>query len=358
MFFSGDFFAGFRAKVMITVTVMLALNQESLPFRSDFAIAGTHCFLSTNSVDVLEFAAQWRCAWKNRFASEAAQSFGKPSGSSSFEMKILVDSSLGTTPQLSMHFRGLRHLVFASLPPSSFIAYDLLRRRVHAALSCDASRDHSFWNKLLLPITIGVLGTTVGVAPLHCACLERGGIGLLLAGASGAGKSTLSFALAQIGFALISDDWTYISKGKSGLIAHGLAAPVKLLSDTVRFFPYLHDLAPRTSLNGELAYEIDPAQYLGCTVKRFSHPRQILFLERTATPGCDFLPARPEYVTSFFENGVERLPDELSEAKRFRAGVIRALSTCPAWVLRTGESPQRTAEAIDHFLLEQTHAFA
>ena len=55
------------------------------------------------------------------------------------------------------------------------------------------------------------MGTTVGVMPLHSACLDHDGRGLLLAGNSGAGKSTLTVALARCGFSLISDDWTYIS---------------------------------------------------------------------------------------------------------------------------------------------------
>ena len=321
----------------------MTFNRQTLPFRTDFVIAGTRCVLATNSLEVLQSAARWR--------QEAPLQC-----SASFEMEVFVDSAMDNTADQAAFFRGHRHLVFALIPPRSLVTYDLLRRRVHAVLSVAAECDRLFWNNLLLPITIGVLGTTVGVVPLHCACLDRNGSGLLVAGVSGAGKSTLSAALAELGFSFVSDDWTYISKDGSILIAHGLSSPVKLLPDTARFFPRLRDLVPRTTMNGELAYEIDPSRTEGFTVKRHSYPRRILFLERTSTSGCDFVPCRADYVRSFFEGNAERLPDELVDAKACRTSVIQVLSSRPAWILRTGESPQKTAEAIGQFVMEARNA--
>lgn len=322
---------------------MLTFNRQTLPLRTEFMIAGARCVLTTNSLEVLESAA-------------ACQQNTSPPDAAAFEMEVFVDSAMDDTTDQAPFFRGQKHLVFAYLPPRSFVAYDLLRRRVHAALSTAAACDRVFWNNLLLPITIGVLGTTVGVVPLHCACLDHDGCGLLVAGVSGAGKSTLSAALAEYGFCFVSDDWTYISKDGSILVAHGLSSPVKLLPDTVRFFPRLRDFAPRTTLNGELAYEIDPSCAEGLTVKSTSYPRRILFLQRTSQSGCDFVPCRPEYVRDFFESNAERLPDELVQAKTFRADIVQTLSDCPAWILRTGENPQKTAEAIGDFVEEKRNA--
>jgi hypothetical protein len=327
------------------VTTTLAFNQQSLPLRTDFVIAGTRCLLSTNSHDILQTVARWRPPTKQPLVS-------------SFEMEVMVNSELDNTPEHSAYFRGLRHLVFALLPPRGFVAYDLRRRRVHAVLSLAAARNPSFWNTLLLPITIGVLGTTVGVVPLHCACLDRDGNGLLVAGVSGAGKSTLATALARLGLAFVSDDWTYISNRQSTLVAHGLSSPVKLLPDATRFFPDLRQFTPRTTLNGELAYEIDPSPAIGFSVKNISSPRRIFFLERSSAPGCHLVPCRSDYVRGFFAKSAERLPSELTEAKAFRASIIRTLSACPSWILRTGESPQRTAEAMDNFLSEANYATA
>jgi hypothetical protein len=328
-----------------TVTMTLTFNRHTLPFRTDFLIAGTRCLLSTNSHEILQLAARWR-----PLANLLAEA--------SFEMEVIVDPDLRANSEQGFYFRGNRHLVFGILPPHSFVTYDLLRRRVQAALSPAAANDRSFWNRLLLPITIGILGTTIGVVPLHCACLHRRGSGVLVAGVSGAGKSTLATALAHRGFAFVSDDWAYVSKTHSGLLAHGLSFPIKLLPDADRFFPELRTLTPKATLNGEVAYELDPTQSNAFEVKTFTHPRHIFFLERVSSSGCRMIPCRPEFVRDFFEQNAERLPDELPEAKALRSNVIQFLSACPSWILRTGESPQRTAAALDAFLMEVNRATA
>jgi len=327
------------------VATKLTFNQQTLPFRTEFLIAGTHCLVSTNSYDILRVVAQW--------PRNTQQGCGP-----SFEMEVIVEPALDGVPEHSAHFRGTRHLVFAKLPPRSFLTYDLLRRRVHAVLSDAAACDLSFWNTRFFPITIGVLGTTLGLVPLHCACIDRNGDGTLIAGVSGAGKSTLATAMSQLGFSLLSDDWTYISKQRSALIAHGLYSPLKLLPDAARFFPDLRRFSPRMSLNGELAYEIESVQSIGLSATGVSQPGCIFFLERTSAPGCYLLRCRPEYVREFFTKNAERLPDELPEAKAFRASVIKVLSDRPAWILRTGENPQVTAEHLNDFLLEANRATA
>jgi hypothetical protein len=325
------------------MTMTVVFTRQTLPFRRDLSIAGTRCHLSTNSHDILHAAARW-------------SPISKHCDPQSFEMKLVVAASLDTTSEHPAYFRGLRHLVFAILPPRSYVTYDLVRRCVNGVLSTAAACDESFWHSLLVPITLGVLGPTVGIAPLHCACLERNGRGLLVAGESGAGKSTLAAALARRGFAFISDDWTYISKEQATLVAHGLSSSIKLLPDTVRFFPELRHFLPKKTLNNEFAYEINPTQLTGFAAKNIATPYSIVFLRRVSTPGCHLVPCGSRYVRDFFEKSAERLPDELTGAQTARSDIIRDLSALPAWILRTGEGPHRTAEAVDLFVSEAGHA--
>ena len=103
----------------------------------------------------------------------------------------------------------------------------------------------------------------------------------MIAGVSGAGKSTLSVALAEEGFNYVSDDWTYISQSRERIVAHGTSAPVKLLPDAVEHFQNLQGHSLQTSMNGELAYEVDIAEAFGAQVERACEPRWLMFLERT-----------------------------------------------------------------------------
>jgi hypothetical protein len=322
-----------------TVIVMFLFDSANLVFHAAFSIAGVRCHLSTNSQDVLQQAAPWQAA---------PQSVN----TASFRMEVIEHSSLESNSSGGNHFRGLHHLVFARLEPRSFVTYDLLRRHVRGVVSSAAARDHFFWKTQLLPITMGVLGTTLDVAPLHCASLARDGDGILVAGVSGAGKSTLTAALACRGFGVVSDDWTYVTRNRSSLIANGLSAPIKLLPDSSRFFSELQTHAPRKTLNGEIAYELDPAQFRPGAGLSSCVPKWIFFLERIPAGGSRFLPCPRQYTRDFFESSAERLPEELRAAREARSEIIDQLSQRPSWFLRSGDDPHKTAEAIDKFLSE------
>jgi hypothetical protein len=314
-------------------------DTTSLPYRAEFHLAGTRCLLSTNSREVLKAS---RC-WQSTVDLSAARAF---------HMKIIESNSDIPDASDCTHFRGLRHLVFAKLEKGSFVVFDLLRRRVIGVLSSAVSHDAHFWNSTLLPITVGLLGTTLGLAPLHCACLDRNGSAVLIAGHSGAGKSTLTAALAKQGFSVVSDGWTYVSINGDHPIAYGLLASVKLLPDALRFFPELQRCALEETLNGEIAYQADPVTVFHSKVKTRSRPKWILLLERTSEPGCQFVPCESEYVTDFFEKNAEKLPAELENAIRNRSEVIRSLSECNSWILQTGDTPMHAAAAIGEFLTE------
>jgi hypothetical protein len=327
----------FRAKVKINMAKLHLINRPVLSLRAELFLAGVHCSFATNSPEILASVARWNCS-------------GRPLGRT-VEMDVLLDSSLPCDRDVrtQTHFRGLHHLVFATIGTHELFTFDLLRRRVVGAVSSASANDAAFWNTQWLPITVGVMGTTVGVVPLHSACLELDGKGLLIAGESGAGKSTLSIALAQCGFSLVSDDWTYVSKEDGELIARGLSVPVKLLPDAVLHFPELKARTPGPSFNGELAFEVVPQELWPVRVKCNSRPQWLMFFERSSAPGCHFTPYAAVDARDFFERTAERLPDTLPEASAIRSEIIRSFTSCKCWRVRSGEPPHATAAAITRF---------
>ena len=338
LFASNILAAYFRATVEHNMTKLHLINRAALPLHSDLMIAGAHCAFATNSEQILASISRWRCP-------------DRPRTSRTFEMNVLLDASLPSKRDVmtQTHFRGLHHLVFATIGTYELFVFDLLRKQVVGAVSQASATDAAFWSSYWLPITVGVMGTTVGAVPVHSACLDRDGKGLLVAGVSGAGKSTLSVALTRCGFSLISDDWTYLSKEADALIAYGINAPVKLLPDVVQYFPELSGRTPKMWFNGELAIEVEPEAFSPNGAALSSRPHWLMFLERTSTPGCDFVPYSADDAQAFFEGGAERLPKQVPEASNVRTQVIRTLAACGAWRVRTGEPPQVTADAIRQF---------
>src|SRR5215831_8122714 len=127
---------------------MLAIDACARGYRYSLQIAGTACVVETNYPE-LEYSLH---AW----ALPALDS----ADASRFSIQILV--SAGEDAPEHPHFRGLHHLVVASFGHANIFVFDLLRRHLAAKVSERVARDLQFWNQLVLPIAIGVLGPTVG----------------------------------------------------------------------------------------------------------------------------------------------------------------------------------------------------
>ena len=315
---------------------VMTIDEGTLCYRSILELAGTRCEVLTNSRILAATLGAWR-----------AEVTEKPP--ITFSIQTLVNEDLADT-DARPHFRGLHHVVIASFGAANVFVFDLLRRKVAATVSRKAARDTHFWNEVLLPITMGVLGTTVGVVPVHCACLSKDGDGLLLAGNSGVGKSTLSVGLAQVGYDYISDDWTFLRREGEKLLAYGLSPIVKLLPDAIEYFPQLAELQVHTSLNGELAYEVSMSDAFGASVTRRCEPRCFVFLERTPVPGSEFDAITPEQASEYVASSVERLPDQLAAAELTRKEVIRRISRLSCWRFCYGGTPEFAAQEIRKFL--------
>lgn len=318
---------------------MLTIDGSAQAYRHTLGLAGTVCEIETNYRRLGSSLRYWTVA------APAAIDAGR------FSMQILVTT--GTeAPAARPHFRGLHHVVIASFGHANVFVFDLLRRHIIATVSKGVALDPLFWNQRLLPIVVGVLGPTVGVVPVHCACLSLNGEGLLIAGVSGAGKSTLTATLTQSGFDYVSDDWTYLGRRFDRLMANGMATRVKLLPDAIRHFPQLAEHSLGTSLNGELAYEVE-AGFFGGRVLRSCEPRWCIFLARSSRSKSTFAPMCAEQARRCFQSSVERLPHQLADTARTRAEIIEQIAHLDCWTFRYGGTPQFAAQEILSFVSSQ-----
>ena len=249
------------------------------------------------------------------------------------------------------HFRGMGHLVICRYGANVFV-FDLHRKQVNALLSNSAAHHREFWRTCWIPLILGVMASSIGVLPVHSACVVKGGRGVLVAGESMAGKSTLCVALAKNGYELLSDDWTYVRPSGAGFLCCGLQVPVKLLPDAIGHYPELARHAPARTANGEIAYEVSGSS-LGVRYATACLPEAVIFLERTASETTSFRPASRSFVEQYLANSVERLPPELQEAEKTRRSAIVKLGELPAWTFRYSGSPQQGARSLVEFLAKE-----
>jgi hypothetical protein len=317
----------------------LSIDRTDLHYSIELCFAGAACDLRTNSSEL----------------ARVLEDLSIPTGGTvltGFNMRVVVDESSDEAAG-EAHFRGLHHVVTASFGRSNLFVFDILRRTLSAGVSAAIARDSRFWKEKLIPITLGVLGSAIGLVPVHCACLELDGYGVLIAGVSGAGKSTLSVALSEDGFNYVSDDWTYISRLQNGIVAHGTSAPVKLLPDAVQHFRELQRHSLQRSMNGELAYEVDIAEAFGARVQRACEPRWLIFLERTQGAGAVYTPMSSAEARSYVNSSVERLPPQLYEATAMREQTIERVAMLPSWHFRYGGTPQFAAKMLREFVIHR-----
>lgn len=307
-------------------------NWSNLRLCERLELAGTFWRLETNSESIVRSLHRW----KTPYSTE-----------NPITLRVLVDDCLPRLDNAPV-YRGMDHIVFATFG-SDFFGFDLLRRDITAVVSYDTASDEKFWNRVLLPIAVGVMGCFIGTVPLHSACLEWNDVGVLVAGVSGAGKSTLSAAMAHLGFSFLSDDWTYVSVRNGNLVASGLGVPFKLLPDAARFFGGLPDHRLASALNGEMAYEVDPAHFAARSMKE-SVPRHLFMLDRRPSGQTKLQKMSAESIRDFFERSSEPFPEILDHGHKFRLAVLNRVADLQCWQFSYSGSPHDAAASIKKFL--------
>jgi hypothetical protein len=301
-----------------------------------FSLAGAGCVLRTNCSSLAENIARSTEKWQ---------------GIAVCVLNVEVNAG-DSSPRGPAHFRGMHHVIVASFGAANVFVFDLRRLIVTAKVSQAVAADGEFWHRALLPIAAGVFGATIGLLPLHSACLSRDGDGMLIAGESGAGKSTLAVALANRNFDYISDDWTYCTATEAGLVAHGTGARVKLLPDAARHFPLLGEHKVHISMNGELAFEVRADEVFGARMRKLCQPRMLVFYCRiagAAEPFSRFTPLASAAARDYMERNVERLPRQLAEAAATRSALMDKVAGLPCWKFECSGTPGFIAQELETF---------
>ncbi len=310
-------------------------GQAHTPLHSRHLVTGHNCLMATNSLAVLA----------------AAQSFFRlkadPRSSPALTLRFWVDRSARSyKPWPQPYFRSLGYLAYARFDGENSVLLDLRRGIAIGRFSPSMASDLGYWQRVIFPALVGMASDALRVTVIHCACVERDGEGLLLAGESGAGKSTLALALARIGFGFLSDDWTYLSHAGQQPSAWGLVTPLKLLPDSAKFFPELKRLATSVSLNGERAYEFEPEEVFGIRRSLHCRPRCLIFLERQTKPGHAFVRMPPAQAAWRLGSAQERLPHELAHMWKIQRETIGSITERDCWLLRYGDKPDAIAEVV------------
>jgi hypothetical protein len=307
-------------------------KDAATPLCEHYTAAGAVCSFSTNCEALLEAA-------RESFLPLPAQPI-----SVDFSIRFWVDySNPAQPPWPKPYVRGLDHLVFAGFDSGSSMLVDLRMRRVIGRFSAGIAADLTYWKTVILPMLLSVLGGSVGITELHCACVAKNENGLLLAGPSGSGKSTLALALTQAGFGFLSDDRTFCSRDGDKVLAWSLPTRLKLRHEAGAWFRQLQDRQPTDVQKGEPVFWLEPERALGLERVRRCQPSAVIFLEQLE--GSEFRLSQVSSVEAMHRLDKD-LMAELPEAIARQSDTIAKLVKIPCWLLQYGGNPLMNARKI------------
>ena len=311
----------------------------SIPIVGRHLAAGAILSIASNCESVLQAAQE-----------SFGQAVPESEGRDDIRLRLWVDHSCRTAQKrVRPYFRGLGHLIFAGFDDQSSLLINLHDRSCLGRFAPSLASDVKLWRAVVFPMLLTVVGPSVGLVPLHCACVAREGSGLLLAGESGSGKSSLSLALAQAGFDYLSDDRTLVSLYRGRTLAWGLFPEMKQRADATAYFPALREITAGGASNEGEVVRFIPADALGLNQVECCEPRWIIFLERHSEPTFALRKIAPEEAIRRFEKGLHRQTPEILNLER---GTIGALVTNECYVLRYGGNPHTVAGAIRSLIVD------
>jgi hypothetical protein len=191
-------------------------------------------------------------------------------------------------------------------------------------------------------IALSLLGT-LHTTPIHAACVEFSGSGLLLCGDSGAGKSSLAFACARAGWAYASDDTSYlVHNGQKRVV--GNWRQIRFRPSAAELFPELngHNLTPRSA--GKPSIEV-PIHLLVSDVETATDVQveYIVFLDRNHSHVPELTPYPKEVARKAFDHpmanmGRDRSARTVSIDQLLEAGTYQLSYRELDWAVRRLEA--------------------
>jgi serine kinase of HPr protein (carbohydrate metabolism regulator) len=230
---------------------------------------GYPLYLETNSEAVL------------RAAAESWGVFGPMREAEPMRLKVVVEpGGEEATPPV---YRSQDHLLTISGGKANFAVCDYTRRLGYCHLSEAAAANRPFASYYFLEAMAFHLLTQWYVAPVHGACVAKGGAGVALCGDSGAGKSSLAYACLKQGWTYVSDNESWLVRADEPPRLIGNPSRIRFRDSAVALFPELSGLVPALHANGKMSIHLRTAGQTQCE----SHVNFVIFLDRQSdAPGA------------------------------------------------------------------------
>jgi hypothetical protein len=274
-----------------------------MPLQAVYYPLGFPLEIATNSRAILEAAEESWGHFRRFFPVPPLQ------------LRIEVSEGKGGECPLPGVSREHRGLLVGVVDVGNFYVTDLERGFALAWVTQAAVEHRADLRLYLLEVIAWELLCPFYLTPVHAACVALGDQGVLLCGDPGAGKSTLSYACARRQWTFVSDDYSFLVRGRQERFVIGNPYQIRFRDSTSEIFPELKQY-PRKLHHGDMSIEIPTAALsgisttLGCTIDH------VVFLNRGVPGPPRLLPFPKDTALRWFEQVVTSGSKETRDAQR------------------------------------------
>jgi hypothetical protein len=271
-----------------------------LPLHATFYPMGFPVEIATNSEDILDAAKQSWGRFKRLFDTQP------------IELRIGVTEGNSSECPPAPVCRVQRNLLSHIADSENFAICDIAEGFCTMSLTRAAVEHRSYLRFYFLEATVLCQITTRYTTPIHAACVELDGRGVLLCGDSGAGKSTLAYACAQAGWTYITDDASYVLNNREDRLAVGNCTQVRLRPSAVDFFPELNgrEVTRRADV-GKPSIELCTSPFHNIARSHTSHIEYVVFINRREVTHQEVVPFSREVARFFMQQPLFSMPKML-----------------------------------------------
>lgn len=279
------------------------LYDVELPLVRTYHPLGLTLEIATNAWEVLEAAEEsWRM-FQKRFQLPPLQ----------LRLGVLdVKSKPRFRPPVP---RGQGSVITQIADEHNFVSINYDTGFSYGWVTKAVAADRSYLRNCFVEGSFWLMAVPMYLTPIHAACVNYRGSGVLLCGDSGAGKSSLAYACARSGWSLVADDASYLVRDQIGNMVIGNPYQIRLRTPAKDLFPELSGLPVGRRLTGKLSMEVMMSARPDITKIIESSVDFIVFLKRRKGP-AQIAPYSGKTALKWFELEICYASHEIRAAQR------------------------------------------
>lgn len=275
------------------------LDAPQLSLRQTFYPLGFPAELRTNSAEMMAQAEEKWGIFEQRFDTETIQ----------LDTHVVETDSVECPP--APWCKIMQPLVVTVADANNYSIADISLNKTQMTLSNAALQNKAYLRCFFLDGIVGCHLATRHATPVHAACVELDGRGMLLCGDSGAGKSTLSYACARSGWTYVTDDSSFLLNSGTKRLVTGNCHQVRFRPSAAEFFPEVRGLEITPRAAGKPSIELPTAPMSHIRLSQSAKVDFIVFINRCAGPP-ELRPYRKDVARYFMRQALYGSPQSLA----------------------------------------------